>query len=290
MDRIKGKVFLLNGQVLPITEFNPDIINHGTTIYELIKIKDCVPLWLEKYLKRTENSLGIIGRRAWFSPQELIEQIRRIIRLNCVKDEDHLKILISFDNDLFSPPQNILTLFFTTVPIPSQEAYRNGVRTVSLNARRINPNAKVYQPMLRSRSEELIRSLKIYEVILLTEDNFITEGSRSNVFFITPQGRIITPSLADVLPGITRSNVIDLARDNGIPLEEKRVHYEELSGFDAAFLTGTSRKILPIRSIDNIEFNPQNPVLQKLIRLYDEKISDYVQQHREQYQDLCQCE
>ncbi len=289
MDRIKHRYFLLNDKLLETGEFDQEIINHGTTIYELLKIRECTPLFLEKYLRRIHSSLNIIGRSDWISDAQIVEKMRLVIQKNCVRHEDHLKILISFDNDLFSPPRDLITMFFTTVPIPRQEQYRQGVRTVSLNATRYLPNAKIYQPRLRQVTEEMIDTQNIYEVILLNESNYITEGSRSNIFFIDRGKNLITPSLEDVLPGITRRNVIEIAHNKGINFIEKKVHYDELSHFEAAFLTGTSRKILPIQSIDNHVFNPQNILLTDLMLWYEQMLDGYVRMHKNKFEDICQC-
>ena len=289
MDSIKHRYFLLNDQLLETREFDHEIINHGTTIYELLKIRECTPLFLEKYLKRIHNSLHLIGRDGWISPDDIVDKMRLVIQKNCVRHEDHLKILISFDNDLFSPPRDLITIFFTTVPIPTHEQYRQGVRTVSLNATRYLPNAKIYQPRLRQVTEKMIDTRNIYEVILLNEANYITEGSRSNIFFIDKEKNLITPTLEDVLPGITRSNVIEIAHNKGINFIEKKVHYDELSRFEAAFLTGTSRKILPIQSIDNHVFNSQNKLLRDLMFWYDQMLDGYVRMHKNKFEDICQC-
>ncbi len=289
MDRIKHKFFLFNDELRESEQFNQEIINHGTTIYELLKVKDCTPVFLEKYLQRVNNSLRLIGRQGWISNETIVAKMSLIIHANCVTDEDHLKVLISFDNDFFAPPQDFITLFFTTVPLPSKLEYNTGVRTVSLNATRYLPNAKIYQPSLRKLTEQMIESQDIYEVILLNEQGYITEGSRSNIFFIDKDNNLITPHLDDVLPGITRSNVIELAKRNDVNFLERKIHYRELPRFDAAFVTGTSRKILPLQSIDDHRFNPQNRLLRNLIDWYENMIQDYVKSHKKNFQDICQC-
>ncbi len=274
---------MLNDQILLSDKFVPEIINYGTTIYELIKVVNCVPTFIEKYLKRVENSLKLINRSLWFDLNNLTDKIRYLINLNCVTGTDHLKILISFDNEFYGQQQNLLILYFAEAPVPSPEQYEKGVKTVTLNAQRTNPNAKIFLPNLRQKSEQLINNYGLYEVILLTKDGYITEGSRSNIFFVK-DNTLYTASLKDVLPGITRSNVIEIARENNIQVVETDIHYNSLSHFDAAFLTGTSRKIVPVNAIDNFTFNPAHPLVRKLMQLYDQKIENYVHAHKEQWE------
>lgn len=287
MDQIKHKFYLINDQVFTTNTFKPEIINYGTTIYELIKIIDCTPLFLEKYLKRIQNSLKLIKKHDWINKKEIIEKIRFIIKKNQINSEDHLKILVSFNNPLVPQFSQFIAMFFTTVPLPSPEQYLTGVQTISLNAIRSMPNAKIYQPQLRQRTEKMIQSKKIYEVILLNNNNDITEGSRSNIFFIDRNNNLITPDLENVLPGITRDNVIEVAKKHNIKVIERKVNYNELQKFISAFLTGTSRKILPISTIDNYNFDSQNILLRNLMKWYDDYIYEYLDKHREQFADFC---
>jgi branched-chain amino acid aminotransferase len=284
MDEIRGEFFLFNDQVLPVQKFNPQVINFGTTIYELIKVVNCVPTFVEKYLLRVKNSLKLINKSLWFDQKAFLEKIKRIIELNCVTDIDHLKILICFENQLYNH-KDLFLAYFAEAPVPTPEQYSNGVKTITLNAKRLNPNAKIFLPDLRKKSETLIEKLNIYEVILLSDDNTITEGSRSNIFFVK-NNSLYTAELKQVLPGITRSNVIELARKNSIDVYETTIKYEEISNFEAAFLTGTSRKIVPVKNIDDITFDVQHNVVKKLMQLYDQLIDKYVTENRNNW--LCQ--
>ena len=117
------------------------------------------------------------------------------------------------------------------------------------------------------------------EVIYLDaeEHKYIQEGSSCNVFFVLKDGTLVTPELGDtILPGITRSSVIDLARDKGIKAEERKISIDEAME-DAAecFVTGTAAGITPIESITHngkeAVFNGRKPgevgqELQKLLK------------------------
>ncbi len=282
MEQIRGKFFLLDDKILPASQFVPEVIEYGTTIYELIKIVDCVPIFYEEYMERLKKSLAAIGKEFWLSDQQLKDRIKYLIELNCVRHTDHLRIVISFDN-LFYPGQDKLFMaYLVQTPIPTPEQYENGVRTLTLNAIRQNPNVKVYLPDLRRKAEQLIAKNNIYEVILLDNQNNITEGSRSNIFFIK-QNTLYTASLHKVLPGITRKKVIQLSKKHGIDVKETTIHYSQLHQFQAAFLTGTSRKIVPVRSIDNFKFDPKNQLLRQFRNWLDQEIKNYAIKHYEQW-------
>ncbi len=100
-----------------------------------------------------------------------------------------------------------------------------------------------------------LRGTDADEALMLDREGFLTEGTTSNVFFVT-DGTLRTPSLdGPVLSGVTRAVVLGLAREEGIPIEEGRYTPVDLRGADEAFLTNTSGEVWPIRHADDVEFD-----------------------------------
>ncbi len=88
------------------------------------------------------------------------------------------------------------------------------------------------------------------EAILLTQDGHVSEGSAANIFLVM-NGNLITPAVADdILVGITRGAVIELAQKLGIPLQERRVDRTELYVADEIFLCGTGVQVAPVTKVD----------------------------------------
>ena len=108
----------------------------------------------------------------------------------------------------------------------------------------------------------------LYEVLLVNRDGIITEGSRSNVFFIK-NGEVYTSPTDAVLPGVTRTMIIRILEEAGIPLHYSAVRQDELAGFDAAFISGTSPKVLPVANIGDIAYDVDDPVLRSIMARYD---------------------
>ena len=109
------------------------------------------------------------------------------------------------------------------------------------------------------------KSLGFDEAIMLDTDGFCAEGSGENLFIVRA-GKVKTPPLTCVLPGITRDTVMTLARENGIPIEEQRFSRDELYIADEAFFTGTAAEVTPIREVDGraIGKGEPGPVTRKL--------------------------
>ncbi len=140
---------------------------------------------------------------------------------------------------------------------------------------RINPNAKVLNIQARQKANNVIVEKKLFEVLLLDVNDFITEGSRSNVFFIK-DNVIYTPPGKDVLQGITRKNILHICEQQNLSLIQKNIHLSELENFDAVFLSGTSLKVLPVKNIETHFFGTKNKTLQQLMDLYHVLIKQYI--------------
>lgn len=254
--------FIYNGKVKPNDTF---IVSENTGgVYEVIRVTSGVPLFLSEHLKRLNNSAVIAGYKIPFSLEKISEFLRRLIQSNDVHEGN---ILLSYKAHLKA--------FFIAHKYPEKEWYVKGVACGILRAERENPNAKVFQTPVRQLADELMQKESLYEVLLVDKKGQIKEGSRSNIFFIAGN-QLYTPPGKEVLLGITRLKTIELAALNHISIHEKEIIVEELSLYDAAFITGTSPKILPVSSIGGYCFDPQNEILQQLLEAYDELIRNYI--------------
>ena len=119
------------------------------------------------------------------------------------------------------------------------------------------------------------------EALLLDTEGYVSEGSGENVFMVR-NGTVYTPDLASCLDGITRDAVITMARDQGIPVVEKRITRDEMYCADEAFFTGTAAEVTPIRELDDraIGTGRRGPITEKLQSLF----FDVVNGKSEKYQ------
>ena len=132
---------------------------------------------------------------------------------------------------------------------------------------RSNPNVKYINADLRNSTNKLIEENNAYEVLLIDNEGFITEGSRSNVFFIKGE-TLYTSPLKYVLSGTSRKRVIDICKEHKITIIEQRISYDKINQYDVAFLTGTSPLILPIKQINTVNYLTNNSFLNKLMKYY----------------------
>jgi branched-chain amino acid aminotransferase len=112
------------------------------------------------------------------------------------------------------------------------------------------------------------------EALLLDTEGYVSEGAGENVF-IVKDGVLFTPDLASCLDGITRNSVIQIAKDLGIEVREKRITRDEMYCADEAFFTGTAAEVTPIRELDDrpIGEGRRGPVTEKLQSVFFEIVA-----------------
>lgn len=119
------------------------------------------------------------------------------------------------------------------------------------------------------------------EAILMNTQGKVCEATGMNIFIVR-NGTLITPGVEqDVLEGITRDSILTLARDLGIPTEERPIDKTELFIADEVFLSGTAAKISPVKRIENYELPPERPIAtqlrEKLLAIYENRDPAYAQ-------------
>jgi len=117
------------------------------------------------------------------------------------------------------------------------------------------------------------------EALLLNSSGKVSEASGMNLFIVR-NGDLITPGVdQDILEGITRASVIELAKSFGINVIERPVDKTELLIADEVFLTGTAAKITPVKKIESSELNGERPIMNKLksklIEITEGRSQDY---------------
>jgi len=236
---------------------------HASYAYEVFRLIKARPLFLKLHYQRlvkTCRSLDIKPPK-W---EVLDEDIQKLISLNQI---ENINIKIALD-------QNYYAVFPIISNYPTNEQYLRGVECALLWEERKQPEIKTFQQDLRRKSNKQMSQRDIYESVLVNQEGHITEGSRSNLFFIQ-DSKLITAPDDWVLPGITRLKVLELCRDLKFEVQISAIALADLPQMDAAFICGTSPGILPIAQIEDIHFDVDNPVLQKIHHSYHTKYLSY---------------
>ncbi len=252
---------IVDDKVCLTKEVNISDLIKSPSIYEVIRVIDGVPLYVEEHLMRMRKSAELLGFKIKKSDDEILDEIKKLITVN---NFPNLNIKLMF-SDLNKSNQLFLAYFIKSY-YPEKEVYENGIHTILFNIVRENPNAKIVNMSFKERVKKELEDKNAFEALLVNEDGYITEGSRSNIFFVIDD-KVYTAPEGEVLQGITREKVLKVSKELGIEIIKRNIHIDELKNLDGAFMTGTSVNVLPIRTIDEIKLDSVNNKIIKEISL-----------------------
>ncbi len=263
--------FIQNGIVINKNSKKISFEKVDNIIFEVIRVMKGVPLFFEEHIERLTKSAKLLNYDISKLLDDLTMDTKKIIDINN-NPERNLKILVYNLNN----PIPDYYLFFIESNYPQEELYKTGIETITFKAIRDNPNAKVINNDFRKNVNTSIEKNNAYEALLLNEANEITEGSRSNLFFVK-NNSVYTSPRKDVLLGTTRNKIITICNELGIEIFEEPIPLNFLKECNALFITGTSPKVLPISKVDDLIFNStKNEIVQKITAAYDSLLEEYI--------------
>ena len=266
----RGTYYLRNGELLPINSFHSVVSGDNISIYEVVRVVDGVVLFLEEHLERLMSSAQLTHHKMTFSLAEIERHIAQLVEANKC-NMMNLRVDIAFHKE-----NQLSQVYMCDTVYPEPQEYTDGVYTVLMEVQRHNPNAKIVNASYKRSTADFLKQTGAYEALLVNHEGLLTEGSKSNFFYIVGE-RAYTAPLGMVLGGITRQHIIKACRDNGIEMREEALPSDEIAKIDGCFLSGTSPKVLPISKIDAARYtSAENPVVRKIMQAYDMQIADYI--------------
>lgn len=259
--KILGNRYVINGKAADVPDLVPDM--SADIYYEVMRLIDGKVLFLPDHLERLQKSIFGTGID-YPGNLQITESLALLVHENPFS-EGNIRISLQRSNGSKAE----LLCYFIPYFYLDPGMYSNGVKLLVYPHVRPNPGIKKWDDRFRNAVSRFILEQKVYEVALKNPENQITEGSRSNIFFIDRAGRIITPSAGDVLSGITRKYVLEIAAGEGARIIEKPILMNNLDKMISAFISGTSPKVLPVKQIDDFFFDVNHPLLHKLMNKFD---------------------
>ncbi|MDP4093759.1 MAG: aminotransferase class IV [Bacillota bacterium] len=271
MKDIAAKIMMFDNNIINEEDFISKDYEDSDTVYEVIRIIDGVPLFLEDHYERLTGSLKALGLKPAISLNELASRIKKLAKANSLTNcNAKLNVFVK------AGKQNLL-IYISKSYYPGQEEISKGVKTGLIHLERNNPNVKQINHSYKEAAENKIKEIKAFEVLLVNQEGKITEGSKSNTFFIKGN-KVFTSPGEYVLKGITRQYIIDACRQLNLEVVEALTDVIELGALDGLFISGTSIKVLPVSLIDEKSFrSAENSVITAIRSRFDKIIDDYIQ-------------
>ncbi len=270
--KIIGKYYLHN-QLLKAAEDFGELPN-APAVYEVLRLIGGVPLFLDEHLLRLQQSAKLMQRNLETTLESLTSGLQHLTNKNEIS-EGNIRITVTFPKEDQGNGRQELYVFFVPHHYPTPAEYVRGYNLKSLQLERPKPNAKVVNTSLTRQAEALKKATGADEVLLVNQQGLVTEGSKSNIFFVINDA-LQTAPLDLVLGGITRQKVLELCADNNIRCIEKAISIDALAQVQAAFITGTSPRVMPVRRIDDHNLDVKHPLVQKVIELYNQLVAEAI--------------
>lgn len=269
-----GDFYILNSS-LKSTGESIDTENVGKVFYEVIRVIDGVPLFFEEHYQRMKSSMSASNMELVFAKQDLKASIRSLLEANKLKNCNVKINVFSIDGN-----QNCL-VYISKSYYPPREEVERGVKLSILNWERNDPNVKVVNRTYKEAVSKRIEETGAFEVLLVNNDGKITEGSKSNVFFVKGT-KVFTAPGEYVLKGITRQFIIDVCNRLELEVVETLINKDSLREMEGLFISGTSIKVLPVSNTDDYKYNSgAHPTIVDIRDQFDKLIDEYVSKNRE---------
>lgn len=246
-------------------------VQRGYGIFDFVKVHGNIPLFLDDYLDRLYESGRLMELEVPLSREELRSIIFRLTEMNALEVSGMKMIMTGgYSEDGFTPAIPNLLITQQPLTLPGQEKVENGIKIITHDYVREFPTAKTINYSMGIR---LISKIKANgaEEVLYYRNGVVSEFPRCNFFIVRQDNTVVTPA-ENVLKGITRKNVMELA-GRRYKVEQAAITLEDVAQAKEAFLTSTTKRILPIVQVDDAVIGSGKPgavtstLLQDLIAL-----------------------
>jgi len=254
-------------------------IQRGYGIFDFCKTLHHTPIFLDEHIQRFVHSAGRL--RLPIRPrQEIITLIKELIDRNNIPHSG-IKLILTggYSPDGYTITKPNLVITQTPLQPPAMDTFEKGIRLVTYPHIRQMPDIKTIDYLMAIWLQPYIRE-KNADDVLYHLDGLMSECPRSNFFIVTKEDTVVTPS-ENILKGVIRGKVLDLAQQVA-GTEERPVSWEDIRNAREAFITSTTKHIVPVWQIDGRTVGDGRPgkVSRHLRTQLDDLVSASVTLHK----------
>jgi branched-chain amino acid aminotransferase len=272
-DKRSGKIWF-NGKTVDWADANIHILNHGlhyaSCVFEGERVYDGEIFKLEEHTERLFYSAKRMGITVPYTQLEINDACRKIINIQKVLN-GYVRPLIWRGSEMMaiSAQKNKIHVAIATWEWGSYfdpKLKLNGIKLNISKWRRPAPNTIPWDTkaaglyMICTLSKHEAEAQGFTDSLMLDHEGNIAEATGANVFFKNQSGELYTPTPDSFLDGITRREIIKIAKTKGIKVVERKIKPEEMKDFTGCFLTGTAAEVTPVSQIAEYNFKVCNEI------------------------------
>lgn len=275
--------YYINGQYVDedkcVLSVKDIIVLRGFGVFDFLITYNKRPFYLKEHVQRLETSAKKIGLKLKHSNKEMCDIVEETIRRNPHHDESNIRIVYTggVSSDGVTPEGNGYLIVMVT---PKHQLpdwwYSDGAKLVTAEIERFLPGAKSTNYLTAVWALERAHAMDAIESIYVDRNNRLLEGTTTN-FFCFKENKLITPKL-DILPGITRSVLVDLVKGH-FDLDVREIQKDELSSMEEVFISASNKEIVPIIQVDDMVIGDgqPGPRTRKVMQLFRDYTTAYGQ-------------
>ncbi|MCC2672649.1 MAG: branched chain amino acid aminotransferase apoenzyme, partial [Armatimonadetes bacterium] len=289
-------VIYLDGQYLPKDEAKISVFDHGFLygdgVFEGIRAYNGRVFRLDEHVERLYRSAKAIMLNIPCTEGEMREAVLETCRRNNLAN-GYLRVVVSRGpGDLGIDPRNChgnatVVIIADKLTMYPQSMYDNGMAVITTATRRnspaaLDPNIKslnylnnILAKIEVNRAARAGGEVPVGEGLMLNLDGYVAEATGDNIFVVTGGTLVTPPTYVGILEGITRNCVLELARQLGIPAEERVFTMTTVYGATEIFLTGTGAEVIPVVRVDDrqIADGRPGPITRQLITAFRQLVN-----------------
>lgn len=287
----------INGEIFKPSDAKISVFDRGflfgDAIYEVTRSYGRIFFQIEPHVERLFRSAEWIGMDLGKTQTQMIEHIYNIYK-KADLDDAYMRIQISrgdgpigMSKNLVKKPNEVIIIYpFVQI---DKKYFDEGAKIFVTE--RLRNSKKALDPNIKSGN--YLNNVLAYnegekegafETFMLNSQGMVTEGTTSNIFMIKGNSLITPPENYDILVGITRRIVMDIADNVGLKVEEKGFDLKTLQGADEVFLTSSTREIVPIKDVNGKSFKATGfEKTRKLINEYKAYTNRYLENAKKEH-------
>ena len=286
----------MDGKLVPWKDAKIHVVSHtlhyGDGVFEGIRCYETEQgpaiFKLKEHIDRLYYSADCLNMKIKFSKEEIINAVKETVKANNLKSGYIRPLIIYGYGKMGVNPKGAPVNCSISMWPWGKYLGEGAIRVKTSKYCRIHPKSTYMGAKICGHyANSILASIEVKdagydEALLLDYKGDVAEGPGENLFLIK-DGKLITPSLGTILTGITRASVIQLAKDNGIEVEEKTLKLDDIYNADEALFTGTAAEVTSIGSLDDkkIGNGEIGPITAKLKNIF----MDIVHGKNEKYKD-----
>ena len=245
---IDGEYVKQEDAVIPVTDL---AVIRGYGVFDFMRTYKGKPFHLEAHVARLYRSAESVLLDTPWTQEEVCDIVNETVARN-TGDDFNIRIVITGGDSptsLMPVGASRLLVYVTPVTIMPKENYHEGIKIITVEDLRSYPGVKSIDYLPAIVALKNAHSQGAIDAIYIDSDGNVREGTTNNIFAFFGN-TLVTPPLENILSGITRNVVLDLAKES-FTVEERMMSLDELYQADEVFLASSVKQVMPVRQVND---------------------------------------